>query len=67
VPPSHDLADERLDLFRLSADGRELTHLSLPHPPSPLESFRELEIAGVGVVWWMHATTEGLVVDELRL
>jgi hypothetical protein len=67
IPPSHDLSDERLDLFRLDGDGHELTHLSLPHPPSPLESFRELEVAGPGLVWWMHALADGVAVDELRL
>ena len=69
VPPSHDLTDERLDVFRLAPDGAQVSHVSVPHPPSGLESFRELEIADVGVVWWMHALPDGsgVAVDELAL
>jgi hypothetical protein len=51
---ARDFTDEKLDLFRLSPDGVILARTSVPHPPSALESFRELAVGGDGVVWWMH-------------
>jgi hypothetical protein len=67
VPGSRDFSDETLDVFQLTPDGVQEGHLSLPHPPSAYTSFRELEVADVGLVWWMHAAPDGdgVVVDEL--
>ncbi len=69
VPGSYDYADEQLSLFRLDAEGFEQAHIDLPHPPSPYASFRELEVAGAGEVWWMHAAPDGsgVVIDQLQL
>lgn len=69
VAPARDFSDERLTLFRLDANGAELAQLSVPHPPSALESFRELELADVGIVWWMHPLPDGsgIAVDALKL
>jgi hypothetical protein len=66
---SHDLVGEALDLFRVDGNGDVVGQLEVAHPPSPYVSFRELEVAGVGVVWWMHAAPDGngVVVDELTL
>jgi hypothetical protein len=69
VPGTYDYAGETLSLVRLDASGDQQGRIDVPHPPSPYTSFRELEVAGVGEVWWMHDAPDGsgVVVDTLSL
>jgi hypothetical protein len=69
VPPSRDLTDERLELFRLDSSGAVRARTSLPHPPGLFESFRPLEVAGPGLIWWLHPLPDGkgVAVEEIRL
>jgi hypothetical protein len=66
---SPDLVDERLDLFRLDAGGAPISHVSLAHPPSDVDCFRELEVVGVGIVDWMHPLPagSGMTIDQIDL
>jgi hypothetical protein len=69
APGSHDLVDERLELFRIDRDGRPIGRTSVAHPPNALEIFRELTIREPGVMLWMHPLPDGsgVAIDELRL
>ncbi len=65
---SHDLVDERLELFRLDGEGTLIGQTSVAHPPSALENFRELGLGGPGVILWMHPLPDesSVAVDEIR-